>query len=401
MIRELGQSRSRKCASCGAGGFGFSYCTDCQEVLCHKCVEEHGCALEGEDMELPGMEEPLMGPDEMEGGDISGEELGLPLGEAIEPDEVEEFAAHWAPVGDEGDEGDEWTSAPRKPRAKPEGPPPPISQHKYFEEYAVFRDELEDLLHSQGFKDFELFGAGGAGEELSPSEYKGALRVVGPAKPWLRDRFVTTVKQFALNKGFKAIDDRPPSVTHLFGQPVRGMKQYKTPGIRTDLDPSHIRGQRKEPSIIAGRPFLYIYKSYSFEMPMRHELEAGAEAGLMQHEIPTRGYRMYEDRISQIAGEITNDPTIFDDMSLGEYIAREMGKASEFKLLREEMRDASKHKLDLQRAMHIPMRINDLGMMIHLLAESRDGDTYIDLIAPVSSSTIKEALPILSDMMLR
>jgi len=229
--------------------------------------------------------------------------------------------------------------------------------------YSQLRNYLEDALDGMGFDDYELFGAGGNGEELSPLEYKGALRVVGPSSRKLHQKFIDTVYRIASANGFKIIDDRPPAVTHLFGDTIRS------------------RGG--EAAEISSRPVMYIYRSYHHVWPTGADIEQARRAGV---EFPRTGYNVYENRVSEIAAEITDDPTIYSD-SIAIDVASQISNTPEFKLMREEI------KLDdIQRAISVPVSIGDSKVIATFMAESKNGSVYIDFRSPIAVQGIMETL---------
>jgi hypothetical protein len=228
------------------------------------------------------------------------------------------------------------------------------SSSKIKRQYEDLRISIAKTLEHYGITDYELFGAGGKhGESLSPLEYQGSLRVVGPSDPEQTEQFIDVVHALATGRGFKIDVTRPPTVTHAFGKTFR----------RRD-------GESGE---IANRPFVYIYKSYRREFPTEYEREMARQAGLSSAEqAKLMGtVQVYED----IASKVTSDPHFYEDEYSREF-ARRIGRTYEFKMIREEIMDASKHGHNIQRSICAPLG----GVMAYFLAESRDGNTYVDLI---------------------
>jgi len=258
-------------------------------------------------------------------------------------------------------------------------------------EFVTLRYDLEEALTSARFSGFELFGAGAEDEELSPAEYAGALRVVGPNNPRRRKAFVRLVKNIAIPRGFNVEEDRPPSVTHLFGTTIK--KRSPTPKRRVDA------GELIEPSNIAHRPFLYIYKSYRHYFPSSHELEAARRAGLHTSEIPVTGYRVYESTVNEVADNITDNPNMFQD-EIPELVARQICDVWEFKLLKEEIIDASDNLESLVRSICVPITVGDTKSLAYVMAESINGNVRFDLVTfpPVNKNRV---LNILSSLILR
>jgi len=231
-------------------------------------------------------------------------------------------------------------------------------KRKRQQEYASLRERISESLASEGIDDYELFGAGAPREELSSLEYKGALRAIGPDDPETAERFIRTVQKLAQDGGYTVEMDRPPSVTHAFGQTIRK-------GI---------------PNIIQNRPVLYVYRRYMTGWPTSWEREQAQQAGL-SHEETKRlwgAVRFYENRISQVASEITEDPHGFSP-SLSDQITSQICATAEFEIIREEIKDAVDRGMNLRRAMHMPLSVGDTKHMIYFLAEAAQGDIYIDI----------------------
>ena len=244
--------------------------------------------------------------------------------------------------------------------------------------YETLRDEISYQLMEAGIDDFELYGAGRYGEQLSPLEYKGALRVIGPPDEVAADKFMRIVQNIARGGGYNVEMDRPPSVTHAFGQTIRG-------GI---------------PAILEHRPILYIYKRYKTTWPSPEERELARNAGASREDQDRmRGsLRFYESRVSQLASEITDDPHDFAE-AIPSQIATQIGDTAEFKIIREEINDANSCVLHLRRAINMPVAVGDQNIMIHFLAEANGGNTYIDLL-DCPNDIKNEVLNILSKTML-
>ena len=242
------------------------------------------------------------------------------------------------------------------------------------EAYGGLRDSITRAMADSGITDFELFGAGKYGENLSPLEYQGALRVIGPQDPEQADNFVQVVENIALPGGYKVEMDRPPSVTHAFGQTVRN-------------------GAGLE-----GRPILYIYKRYRTGWPSGAERDMAGQANVSQDEME-RLYgstRLYENRVVEIAEDLTADPNSF--VCPGKALAHRIGSIPEFKLLREEINDAAKHSMDLKRSIHMPLGIGSQRRMIYFLADATKGNVSIDILG-CPHGIVKKAIAPLSQMM--
>ena len=252
--------------------------------------------------------------------------------------------------------------------------------------YAKLRVQIADALGTAGITDFELYGAGGKRamsdrgleqeETLSPLEYRGALRAVGPVED--ADQFINIVTNLVSRQGFKVEYDRPPSVTHLFGNVIRARNVDE----------------------IEGRPFLYIYKSYRPDWPAGHERDLARDAGVSNADADRLwgSTNVYENRVSEIACELTDDPHMFCDTG-GNSIARQIGTTPDFKIIREEIKDAAATANDIQRAIHMPVRAGDHNVMIYFLAEAKHGNILIDLLGcPPGPS--KDAIVKLSEMMI-
>ena len=89
--------------------------------------------------------------------------------------------------------------------------------------------------------------------------------------------------------------------------------------------------------------------------------------------------RFYESRMSQIASEITDDPHDFS-APISKQVATQLCVTPEFKVVREEMQDATERNMHLRRAVHMPIKVGDHKLMMYFLAESRGGRMLIDLI---------------------
>ena len=242
------------------------------------------------------------------------------------------------------------------------------------EAYGGLRDNIANAMANSGITDFELFGAGKYGENLSPLEYQGALRVIGPRDPEQADNFVRTVENIAIPGGYQVEMDRPPSVTHAFGQTIRG-------GVGLE-----------------GRPILYIYKRYRAGWPSEAEREMAGKANVSRDEM-ARLYgstRLYESRMAEIADDITADPNSF--VCPGETLATRIGTVPEFKLLREEINDAARHSIDLKRSIHLPLGIGSPRRMIYFLADASKGNVSIDILG-CPQEIVKKAIAPLSQMM--
>ena len=244
-------------------------------------------------------------------------------------------------------------------------------------EYTILRDIINNQLIEHNINDYELFGAGASGEQLSLLEYEGALRVIGPSDPEQAEAFIRIVQDAAAANGFNIEMDRPPSVTHAFGQTIRDNK----------------------PNILYGRPVLYVYKRYKTYWPTWKDRDDAIQAGASEEDIK-RMYgplRFYENRISQIGDEITEDPHGFQNVS--EAVAEQIYSTPEFMVIREEMADANDRIMHLRRAIHMPVKIGDHNIMIHFLAESRGTQVFVDILK--CPSDIKEnILQILSEKMM-
>lgn len=247
--------------------------------------------------------------------------------------------------------------------------------------YAALRSHIVSNLESSGITDYELYGAGARGEELSVLEYSGALRVIGPNDPTLAEKFIRIVQSLAAEAGYKIDMDRPPSVSHAFGQTIK-------------------RGEGGESSIIKGRPILYIYKRYQTGWPSPEDMQSAYNAGANRGDTERlrNAPRFYENRISQLASEITDDPHDFAP-KLPSRVAKQIYNTPEFHVVREEMKDASQRSMGLRRSIHMPVDIGDMKFMVYLLAESMNGSVYIDLLG--CPDDIKNGIiPILSRYML-
>jgi hypothetical protein len=257
-----------------------------------------------------------------------------------------------------------------------------------WQEYVDLRSDLEAALIDAGIEDFELYGAGGKQpmggegfeqeEKLSPLEYQGALRAVGPVGS---EEFADIITDMAAGRGFKVEMDRPPSVTHLFGQTVRS--------------------DNGESELTRGRPFLYIYKTYRSEFPTEYEREMARGARLKPAETERlwSALNVYENKISEIAGELTDDPHMFGEPT-SQSVARQISSTSDFKIMREEIKDATDHAFDIQRTIHMPVRVGDHKAMVYFLAEAKDGNIFIDLLG-CFPEIFEEAITKLSMMMVR
>jgi hypothetical protein len=365
------------------------------KLKCDKCGNERKWVKTGDPCTCSGtFQKPEPTTEEEEFGEIEFEGPP-PRRMEMDPEDVEEWEAIRKQKQRERDP--EWRqyrremeAAWRKPSEEEEAEieKGAAERKEAWQEYVDLRADLETALLSAGIEDFELYGAGGKqpmGEEgfeqeekLSPLEYQGALRAVGPVGS---DEFADIVTDVAVGKGFKVDMDRPPSVTHLFGQPIRS--------------------DDEEHEAIRGRPFLYIYKTYRTEFPTEYEREIARKARLKPAETERLwgALGVYEDRISEIAHELTDDPHMFGE-SLGQSIARQIGGTADFKVVREEIKDAAGHSLDIQRAIHMPVRVGDHKAMIYFLAETKGGRIYIDLFG-CFPEVFEEAIPKLSEMMVR
>jgi len=240
------------------------------------------------------------------------------------------------------------------------------------EGYKNLRTELSRAMMNAGIDDFELYGAGRYGESLSPLEYQGALRIIGP--PVAGRNFIDVAKNIATHNGYQFAIDRPPSVTHAFGKTVRN-------GIGLE-----------------NRPIMYIYKRYHTAWPTSHERELASQAGVSRDENRRLfGHnRIYESKVAEIADEITGNPHHF--ICQGEALAHRIGSIPEFKLLREEINDAAANRMELERTIHMPLGIGSGNRMVYFLAGSKGGDVMIDLIG-CPRQIANKAIPSLSQMM--
>jgi hypothetical protein len=247
-------------------------------------------------------------------------------------------------------------------------------QSRSLKEYGMLRKELTSALSSAGFEDFDLFGAGKFGERLPPLEYTGSLRVVGP--PERQKEFISIVGRVASESGFEFMVDRPPSVTFLRGEKISKLydPEKKWAGMYQDLPTA-------EAEEISKRPFIYIYKTYRQEKPLPHEVEKAREAGMHQKEMEKMRSHLsvYENRVSEVASTITDDPNLFEE-DPARLLANSIIGRSEFKLIREEMIDASRHKLDLFRTLHMPVEIGDYKNMVYFLSETNDGSIFVNIL---------------------
>jgi hypothetical protein len=279
---------------------------------------------------------------------------------------------------DDGDDyGDDWSKT--KPTPKPIVP----------DKYATFRKKLNQELRLKGFDDFEIFGAGASagGETLSSLEYPGALRVVGPDLPeWgNKQLFVNMVKKIAKENGFQVEEDRPPTRSHFMGKPTistRGEAGYE--------EPAHVRN----------RPFLYIYQSYKTGWPLESDRWQAERAGvspkeLLRLQLP---YRQYED-IDRVANTLTEDPHTTDRTTDEERVAKIIMSLNEFKILREEIKDASENNISIRRSASVPIKVVGGTTLAEFIAESKDGNSYVDILN--CPGDIECVLDILIEAMIR
>ncbi len=134
---------------------------------------------------------------------------------------------------------------------------------------------------------------------------------------------------------------------------------------------------------------------YRSEWPTNEELASIKRA--MCPEDMRSFWNLVNESISKIAQEMTDDPHSFGE-SAGGSVARQIGDTTDFKILREEIQDAAQNSLDIQRALHVPVKIGGNDVMVYFLVEAKRSHIYVDVVG-CPKEIAEDAIAKLSKMM--